>query len=262
MIFLCGKQYVPNYFPDGTLHLECGLSEKNIEIEWRYESNEEMITLYFLVNHMREALKADVITLYLPYIPNARMDRVKINSEVFTLKYFCRFINDLNFSRVVVCDPHSNVSLALLNNVESVNIQPKIKSLSEELLVNDSDILFFPDEGSSKRYHEYFQRKYLFGIKKRDWKTGKILDLDIAGDMPDKNFNALMIDDICSYGGTFFHSAKRLKQLGAQKIWLYVTHCENNVLNGELISSGLIDRIYTTRSIYTAEHPMIEVIEV
>jgi len=260
MILISGKQYTPKYFPDGTLHLECEFTSEIAEIEWRYENNEEMVILYFLVNHMREVLKTKSITLYLPYIPNARMDRVKVSREVFTLKYFCRFINDLEFSRVIVRDAHSNVSLALLNRVESENIQPKIRDLSEKLLANTQDILFFPDEGSSKRYHDYFQRKYLFGVKKRDWETGNILGLDVIGDVPEKAFNVLMVDDICSYGGTFYHSAKKLKQLGAHKIWLYVTHCEKNVLNGELLSSGLIDKIYTTNSILAAEHPMIEVI--
>jgi len=260
MIQICGKRYTPQYFPDGTLRLDCGDLDGNVEIEWRYESNEEMIILYFLFSHMREVLKIDQITLCLPYIPNARMDRVKADSEVFTLKYFCRFINDMKFDRVFVRDAHSNVSLALLDRVESEQIQPKLHALSERLLVNDTDILFFPDEGSGKRYADYFQRKYLFGAKKRDWATGTILGLDVVGEVPTASFNVLIVDDICSFGGTFYHSAKKLRELGADKIWLYVTHCENNILSGELLTSCLIDKVFTTASIFTAEHPFIEVI--
>lgn len=48
------------------------------------------------------------------------MDRVKNPDEVFTLKYFCEFINDLKFDVVYVNDPHSDVSMALLNNVKGL----------------------------------------------------------------------------------------------------------------------------------------------
>jgi ribose-phosphate pyrophosphokinase len=71
-----------------------------------------------------------------------------------------------------------------------------------------------------------------------------------------------MVDDISSYGTTFLHAAKTLKSLGADKIWLFVTHCENSILHGELINSGLLDKIYTTRSIFTAPCPaIIEILE-
>jgi ribose-phosphate pyrophosphokinase len=260
MIQINGECLIPRYFPDGPLRLDCGDPDGDVTVEWRFENNEEMVTLYFLVSHLRETLGKDRITLRLPYVPNARMDRVKANSEVFTLKYFCRFINDLKFDKVIVRDVHSNVSLALLDRSEREDIQAKVHALADQLLTDGRDILFFPDEGSSKRYADYFQRKYLFGIKKRDWATGTILGLDVIGEVPEGPFNVLIVDDICSYGGTFYHSAKKLRELGARKIWLYVTHCENSVLKGELPASGLIDRIYTTNSIYTAEHPLIEMI--
>ena len=80
------------------------------------------------------------------------------------------------------------------------------------------------------------------------------------GEMPAENFNALIIDDISSYGGTFLHSARKLKELGASKVYLYITHCENTILKGELINSGLLERIYTTGSIYTGEHPLITIV--
>jgi ribose-phosphate pyrophosphokinase len=98
-------------------------------------------------------------------------------------------------------------------------------------------------------------------VKKRDWNTGKIAGLDVQGDLPAAPFNTLIVDDISSYGGTFLHSARKLKELGADKVYLYITHCENSILNGELINSGLLERIYTTKSIYTGAHPLITCID-
>ena len=105
-----------------------------------------------------------------------------------------------------------------------------------------------------------FNIPYAFGIKKRDWSTGKINGLDVSG-MTDMiaGKHILIVDDICSRGGTFYHSAKKLKELGAKEIYLYVSHCENTILDGELLTSGLVDRVFTTNSIFTKEHEKIEV---
>jgi len=260
MIKINGEIVDINYFPDGTFRLEIETKGRSAEIQWLFEKNEELFALYLITNHLREIYKIEEIIFKMPYIPNARMDRVKHQNEVFTLKYFCEFINSMNFNKVVVRDAHSNVSLALLNNVVSEEIFEKIKSLANKLLLNDDDLVFFPDEGASKRYAECIKKKSVFGIKKRNWETGKIEGLDVYGDIPENGFNVLIIDDISSYGGTFYHSAKRLKELGAEKIWLYVTHCENSILDGELIKSNLINKIYTTESIFTKEHKMIEII--
>ena len=252
-----------NHFPDGTT-----LFDKSVDgvldhvitrITWLFECNEEMVTLWYLVHYLRDHGCSN-ISLYMPYIPNARMDRVKTESDVFTLKYFAKFINSMNFDAVSVLDPHSYVSEALIDRVLVQRPTPYIMEAMEDCT---PDMLFYPDEGAMKRLSGLFSTEYAFGIKKRDWDTGKIQGLDVAGCV-DKigGSKILIVDDICSRGGTFYHSALKLKELGAKEIYLYVTHCENTILDGELLGSGLIDRVYTTNSIFTKEHEMIEVFEV
>ena len=80
------------------------------------------------------------------------------------------------------------------------------------------------------------------------------------GEIPEQSFDVLIVDDICSKGGTFYHSAKKLKALGAKNIYLYITHCENTILEGDLINSGLIKEIYTTDTIFTKKHDLIKVL--
>lgn len=246
-------------YPDDAPRIDITTDSDDVMLEWIYEKDEEML-LYFIVRHLRERCAVRILTLYMPYIPHARMDRVKNGHEVFTLKYFCEFVNSLCFDKVIVRDAHSNVSLALINNAVSEPIDNNIKKLIARLLTMQKDIVFYPDEGSCKRYSEIIKFPSAFGIKKRDWNTGKILELNVQGDIPDAPFNALIIDDISSYGGTFLHSARKLKELGADKVYLYITHCENSILNGELINSGLLEKIYTTQSIYKSTHPLIEVV--
>lgn len=250
---------IGNKFPDGTLALRVNPGEININntkcIVWNYESDEEMVALYYVTKHLQRAGFAPI--LYLPYIPNARMDRVKNNDEIFTLKYFAEFINDLGFKAVYVRDPHSSVSCALINNIRVDNCFHYIVSAINK--INDKDlVMYYPDEGAMKRYSEIITDKpYAFGVKKRDWRTGDILGVQMMNEEAVKGKNVLIVDDICSRGGTFYYSAKALKEAGANDIYLYITHCENTIFKGELLDSDLVKHIFTTRSIFTLHHEKI-----
>ena len=251
-------------FPDGTLHIN--LPDKQIYgVKWNYESDAELFTLICIAKHYNNPN----MDLYLPYIPHARMDRVKADTDVFTLKYFCDIINSLNFKRVWVMDAHSNVSLALLNNVKQMHVEDTIYDAiykvtceiaggydhQQRMDAQANLVAFFPDEGAMKRYSGMINdMSYAFGIKKREWATGKILGLDIMNAELVKGKNVLIIDDICSRGGTFLHSAKALKEAGANRIFLYVTHAEKTMVEGEMYNNlDLVERIYTTDSIFNIE---------
>ena len=77
-----------------------------------------------------------------------------------------------------------------------------------------------------------------------------------------------MIDDIVAYGGSLYYSANTLKNWGVDKIYAFVTHTENSVLNrekGTLIKSlenNTVERLFTTDSIFTGKHEKITVMEV
>ena len=63
-------------------------------------------------------------------------------------------------------------------------------------------------------------------------------------------------------GYFFYFSAKKLKELGAGDIYLYVTHCENTIFDGELITGDLIKHIYTTDSLLTKRDDKITVFDI
>lgn len=257
MIKVNGIEIKQNHFPDGTLLMKYEPENGLNTIEWKYESDSELFTLYCLKRHLEEICLNEQTALKMYYIPNARQDRVKTSEDIFTLKYFSEIINSLNFEIVEILDPHSSVSEALLNKIVVKSPSGYIDQVIKDCKPN---ILFFPDEGAMKRYSSMAEKEYIFGIKKRDWATGKIEGLDVAGCVDKiKDSKILIIDDICSRGGTFYHSAKKLKELGAEEIYLYVTHCENTILDGDLLTSGLVEKVYTTNSIFTKEHEKIEV---
>ena len=218
-----------------------------IKVEWLYEGDSELFTLICVKRHIDRHFSTRMVVLDMPYIPHARMDRVKSDEDVFTLKYFAEVINSLNFNIVWVRDAHSNVSLALIDNVIDTGVEAYIRKAAE---LAGADAMFYPDEGAMKRYSDNSEKPYAFGMKKRDWKTGQILGLDIVNAENIVGKDVLIVDDICSRGGTFYHSAKALKAAGAKSVSLYVTHLEETVLDGDLCKEKLVDHIYTTESIF------------
>lgn len=242
-----------NMFPDHSLAIKLNPdmmfdNRGSIQVEWLYEGDAELFTLICVKRHIDRHFSNQNVVLDLPYIPHARMDRVKNTEDVFTLKYFCEIINSLHFTTVWVRDAHSYVSLALLENVHDVGVRGYI---SVAAAAAKADTLFYPDEGAMKRYSEQSSMPYAFGRKARDWETGKIIGYDVVNSDLIEGKNILIVDDICSRGGTFYHAAKMLKEeCGAKSVSLYVTHLEDTVTIGDLPDSGLIDHIYTTESIF------------
>ncbi len=263
MIKLNGYVVEQNRFPDGTLALkeinEDLLSDNFANwIDWMYDGDEEMFTIMSLVDLIRRNSQGRIY-LKMPYLPNARMDRIKTDAENFALKVFANWINGLGFDRIFVENVHSNVSNALVNNIVDSLPDDDIKTITKDY---DFDVIFFPDEGACKRYKDMDVIKELglpiaFGIKNRDWKTGEILNLDVMGaDVKDKK--VLIIDDICSKGFTFYYSGMKLRELGASDVRLYVTHCEDTIRGGKILDTDVVSKVYTTDSICHYDGDKIE----
>lgn len=224
-------------------------------ITLKYESDADLIKLMFAkryldsLNNINGTGVSKTTTLRIAYMPYSRQDRVQ-NGSAFTLKYVCDFINLLGFNKVFVLEPHSDVTCALLERAEAVELTAFVATGAMDQLGFDpeKDGLFFPDAGAQKRYAGKFTVKnQLVGFKQRDFSTGKIGSLEILGSaVPER---VLIVDDLSSYGGTFLMSAEALAARGAKEIYLAVAHCENSVYEGKMIKSDLISGIYTTNTI-------------
>lgn len=276
MIAINGREVKIEHFPDGTQRLNikeiiddaCSMNYK-YHIAWRYEKEEEMSTLIYITRHLRNIPRTSFMSLHIPYIPNARMDRIHDRGEVFTLKSFANVINWLQFDEVFILDPHSNVSESLIDRCQKIDVKHIIQNVINQIERDDSElVLYFPDAGAAKRYADMFPKyKYCYGEKERDWDTGKIKRLNIRLNninlLEDKT--VLMIDDIISYGGSLYYSALALNDKSPKHIYAYATHTENSVLdpkNGTLIkllNDGIVETLFTTNSIYNSNHEKISV---
>lgn len=268
MITVNRKPVFFKYFNDGACFLEYLTPEvKDINITWLYELDEEIVQLMYLARHLRaHASKNQNVNLYMPYIVNARQDRVKKEDDVFTLKYFADFINSLHFDEVKVYDPHSVVSEALFDNLV---IERPYEEIDRVLGMHPDATVFFPDDGAMKRYKEYVSgHRFGYGVKTRNWETKEIESLQpVINIMDVRDHDIVIVDDICGVGSTICKAARQLKQMEANDIYVWVSHCENTVLRPNFKEGSLLDipdlitKLYTTNSLLVEEHPKIEIIK-
>lgn len=181
--------------------------------------NGDIMELALLVDAIRHSIKNPIISLHMPYLPYARQDRVMNSGESLAVRVFCDFVNSLNLNSVIVDDCHSDVGVALLNNV--TNDQTFIP----EILDLNFDVLVAPDAGALKKTYKYaniLNKPVIRADKERDVKTGNITGTVVYGDVQGKK--VLIMDDIGDGCRTFTELAKVLYENGAKKVTLYVTH--------------------------------------
>jgi ribose-phosphate pyrophosphokinase len=256
MILVNGKGVEIQYFPNKESKVkEFEVLGKNV-VELFYEDDRDLIHLLFVRDHIK---KSKCTTLIIHYMPYSRMDR-KIEGDVFTLITVCGFINVLEFDDVIVIEPHSNKTMSLLYDAKA--IYPIIDWLPQIIIDTDfcdNDCFIFPDESALERYFGMlviFQpgMNYRSFKKLRNEQTGQILEMKLTSDLPQGCQKCIIIDDLCSKGGTFLWAGNILRENGVKDITLVVAHLEDTVFDGELLTgTSPIDRIYTSNSIIRSE---------
>ena len=199
----------------------------DILITAKITSSEEFMKLAMIKDAIERRIEVPTkINLFCPYFPNARQDRIMVTGEAFTLKVFANMVNSLKFNKVIIVDPHSNVTPALIDNVKVITQCQVIQKWKELTFRLQQCSLVAPDGGAVKKTEEiaaYLNQDYVRADKKRDLNDGKILETIVYCD----NFNgrdAAICDDIAENSGTFILLAKVLKTRNCGRIVLYATH--------------------------------------
>lgn len=220
-----------------------------VDITARIKNSTDVMALAMLVDACSrlEGLHNHAeFTLHLPYIPYARQDRVMNPGEALSIKVFANIVNSLGFDKVIVDDPHSDVSAALLNNVK-IRGQDVLISEHHEIVAGADAryvTIVAPDAGARKKAQKVADRLRLPLVeagKVRDLKTNEITGTAVFGDVDGRE--CVIVDDICDGGRTFIALAQALKEKGAKRVILYVTHGIFS-FGKQIILDGGVDEIY------------------
>lgn len=209
----------------------------------------------FLVDAIRHN-GGRIHNLVLPYVPGARQDRSNPTGDVlFTLASVAKMINDRQFSRVYILDPHSPVTPDFIKNVV---VFPMYRVAGK--LWKGYGGVIAPDKGAKARAEEVAGALGLdvtYGSKSRDVSTGKLSGFDID---VEEGKHYLVVDDICDGGGTFLGLGEKIREQGAFAD-LFVTHGIFSKGTSEL--RKIYKNIYTTdsRDIHDTHVLIIPVVE-
>lgn len=184
-------------------------------------------------------------TLYLPYIPYARQDRVMVNGEALSSALFGKLINLCGFDEVIVCDPHSDVAPSHIKNVRIYEQHELALKILGEGFFKDS-VIVAPDAGAVKKVTKLAQivghETVGVGAKQRNLVTNEITNTTYSGPSVEGK-RAIMIDDLIDGGRTFIELGRVLKKLGASEVILYATH--GIFSYGADVFEGSVDEVYS-----------------
>jgi ribose-phosphate pyrophosphokinase len=243
-------------FPDGQPHIKIDVKHLEkfdraapIRIVTRLNNANDLLMALFVKDTL-DYLEFEQVELHVSYLLAARMDRVMLDGEPFSLRVIASMLNRGNFRKVRIFDPHSEVATALVQRSYAVTNHNFVKDALEDYAVSypgEAFCLVSPDAGALKKIHKLAQflkvENVVECMKERDVKTGALTNFKaMTGDL--RGQTCFIVDDICDGGGTFAGTAKMLKEKGAGKVHLIVSH--GIFSRGSVIES--IDEIYTTDS--------------
>ena len=290
MIYLNGKKINFIDFPNKERRLDLPKEMVNLDfynvvnnVYWKYNGDASIFELLLLDNAIHSYKKN--YNLYIGYMPYSRMDRTENEGTAFSLDIMTTLLtqNLWAISKVFILDPHSEVTLKQLNRKSKQNLDYNFakefeyldhwfdettqsysfaKDVIDYTKLNIKNAWFvFPDKGAAKRYNANDYPNVIVCEKVRDFATGKIqtikAHINKQTTTPDEHAPLIIIDDLCSYGGTFVGAVKAIENdlgITSKNNWLIVTHAEEAMTQGNIPKT--FQKVFTTDSIATPPKAM------
>jgi len=249
MIRLTGADVRFFSFPCGERNVKVSnITSEIINVRFEFDGSDSIIDLLLVCDAIKRC-NLSLGLLIMHYVPFSRQDRVMTKGESLSIKVFTDLVNNLEFSRVQILDPHSPVTSALINNCISI---PQFANFFGALSCLEKGwIIVAPDAGAIHKSEKLAEvhSENIGGLvhcsKVRQLATGKILKTIVHDYEKVLDKTCVIVDDICDGGRTFIEIAKKLRKHGAKKIILCVSH--GFFTKGFKVFDGLIDEIYTPK---------------
>lgn len=247
----CTEEISYIHFPGGevvpTIQTSTLYPEKveGVEIVARLTTQGDLLNLLFIEDAVRRVYPRAEVSAFIPYMPYARQDRVCNPGEPLSIAVVAKHINACNFANVKILDPHSEVTPALFNRLEVVNQFDIFKDVYPSWR---EVYIAAPDGGAAKKAEMFAKRVGAAGVihctKVRDLATGSITGTRVNDTVEGRNL--LVLDDIGDGCGTFVPLYHSLREQGAGRIDLAVTH--GLFSKGTAIVTDLYDEVFSTNS--------------
>lgn len=251
-------------FPDGERYVripeDCSLKgERAVVVQSMYPNQDSMIVEALLAaDALKEVTGLEPIAV-VPYLAYARQDRAFLQGEAVSVRAVLRALHSAGYGGLVVVDIHKEDSLRHFPG-RAVNVLP-VNTLANALrdFVEDP-IVVSPDKGAARRAEalsKALATEYRIVEKFRDRLTGEIRHRFVP--MPEvRGRDVIVVDDIMSTGGTMASVVRFLREQGARKVIVAVSHgpLTEKALT-RLTNAGVTKIFSMVTTCYRLEHPLI-----
>lgn len=208
---------------------------------------DELMNALFFVDFLRDRGNGPM-ELLLPYVPGARQDRSNPpdGDLLFTARSVAAAINARGFSRVVVFDPHSDVTPALIERCRALPAVAFVRPPAGKY-----QGVLSPDGGAEKRAFKVAQQlgvPMFHAWKRRDPGDGRLNGFGCEPINLPAGSRLLVVDDICDGGGTFLGLRSMVSEFDVD---LFVTH--GLFTQGSRKLTEVFHHVYCTDSMVDAD---------
>lgn len=279
-----GKCVLPTSIRDKDLYILSDISNNSVTYKLKGESHKMGPDEHFM-DIMRilsaECGRANKRTLILPYLYGSRQDK-KESRESLDCAIALQWLVSMGVNEIVTCDVHNKCVMNAIPKIPFENMY-----LTDTMLVDwalkegisdfDKIICISPDEGAMKRarffsevlddaliasFYKYRSQKILNG-------SAQIREHRFLGNVEDLPGRiAIVTDDMIDTGNSILDTAKQLKELGIDKVYLITTFAffsKGVEKFNEFHELGYFDKVYATNLVHVPkeiqELPWFELVD-
>lgn len=235
-------------FPDGEIGVQVleNVRGKDVFVlqSPAHRPNHYLMELLVMVDALKRASARSIVAV-MPYYPYARQDRKDKGRMPITAKLVADLLERAGVTRVLTMDLHTDQIQGFFNiPVDNLHARPLLVKGLLALKLKDA-VVVSPDVGSNRMARKFAEdlKADLAIVDKRRVNAKKVEVNALIGDVKGKQ--AILVDDICSTGGTLATAAKVCKEEGARVVYAAVTH---GLFVADRLPAG-IDRVFSTDSV-------------
>jgi len=217
-------------FPDGESYIRFdveSLQDEDVVIVQTTSppQDQRLIQLLLMADNALD-MKASSITAVVPYFAYSRQDKRFLPGEAFSIKTIVKLFEDCGVNRIITVNAHNPAVLKTFKiPVEDLSAVPLLAEyFKTKGLVENPVSLSLGKKALSMATEADNVLKGVFDYisTKRDVKTGNVTLEE--KELPVKNRDVIIFDDIISSGGTMAKAIKFVKEQGARKVYAACVH--------------------------------------
>lgn len=267
-----GKCVITESIRDKDLYLLVDVSNHNVTYKFRGKEHnmgpdEHYMDVLRILS--AECGHANKRTLIMPYLYSSRQDR-KEARESLDCATALRLLVNMGIDEIVTCDVHNKgvmnaIPSTPFENMYLTDTMLEAWLIGEKIYDFDNIICISPDEGAMKRarfFSEVLDNAsmgafYKYRSQNISDGNGQIKEHRFLGNADDLVGKiAVVTDDMIDTGGSILDTAKQLKELGVQEVYLMTTFAffSRGIEKFNLYyDSGYFEKVYATNLAYVPE---------